>query len=147
RGVRPAAAAGPPRARRVDAGHRARHAARHVGQRPPLLPGGRRGDRRRAARGGAVRPAGGRLLPGPAGRGRGRGRRPRPTVEPRRIRMTSWLGQYCINVTDLYTSVAFYETLGLACTSRTSIPEASEAIVENPAGGSRLQLARPKDQE
>ncbi|HEY8524560.1 MAG TPA: VOC family protein [Acidimicrobiales bacterium] len=61
--------------------------------------------------------------------------------------MTSWLGQYCINVTDLDTSVAFYETLGLACTSRTSIPEASEAIVENPAGGSRLQLARPKDQE
>ncbi len=61
--------------------------------------------------------------------------------------MTSWLGQYCLNVSDLDRSVAFYEALGLACTSRTEIPEAWEAIVENPAGGSKLQLARQKDHE
>jgi catechol 2,3-dioxygenase-like lactoylglutathione lyase family enzyme len=61
--------------------------------------------------------------------------------------MTSWLGQYCVNVCDLDRSVAFYEGLGLACTSRTEIPQAFEAIVESPAGGSTLQLARQKDQE
>jgi lactoylglutathione lyase len=59
--------------------------------------------------------------------------------------MTSSLGQYCINVTDLDASVAFYEALGLVNTSRTEIPQAFEAIVENPAGGSKLQLARQKD--
>ena len=61
--------------------------------------------------------------------------------------MTSWLGQYCLNVTDLDRSVGFYEALGLACTSRTEIPQAFEAIVENPAGGSKLQLAWQKDQD
>jgi catechol 2,3-dioxygenase-like lactoylglutathione lyase family enzyme len=61
--------------------------------------------------------------------------------------MTSWLGQYCLNVADLDRSVAFYEALGLACTSRTEIPQAFEAIVENPDGGSKLQLARQKDQD
>jgi len=60
--------------------------------------------------------------------------------------MTSWLGQYCLNVTDLDRSVAFYEALGLSCTSRTEIPQAFEAIVESPAGGSKLQLARQHDQ-
>jgi catechol 2,3-dioxygenase-like lactoylglutathione lyase family enzyme len=58
--------------------------------------------------------------------------------------MTSWLGQYCINVSDLERSVAAYEALGLRCTSRTEIPDAFEAIVENPAGGSKLQLAQQK---
>ena len=60
--------------------------------------------------------------------------------------MTSWLGQCCINVTDLDRSVAFYEALGLACTSRTEIPQAFEAIVERPGHGGKLQLARQKDQ-
>jgi lactoylglutathione lyase len=59
--------------------------------------------------------------------------------------MTSSLGQYCLNVTDLEASVAFYTALGLDNTSRTEIPQAFEAIVENPAGGSKLQLARQKD--
>ena len=27
--------------------------------------------------------------------------------------MESWLGQYCINVTDLDRTVAFYEAIGL----------------------------------
>jgi catechol 2,3-dioxygenase-like lactoylglutathione lyase family enzyme len=61
--------------------------------------------------------------------------------------MTSWLGQYCINVSDLDRSVAFYEALGLTCTSRTEIPQAFEAILANPAGGSRLQLAHQKEHE
>jgi len=59
--------------------------------------------------------------------------------------MASWLGQYCINVTDLERSVAFYTTLGLENTSRTEIPQALEAIVEHPDGGSKLQLAQQKE--
>jgi lactoylglutathione lyase len=59
--------------------------------------------------------------------------------------MTSWLGQYCINVTDLDKSVAFYAALGLENTSRTEIPQAFEAIVEHPGGGSKLQLAQQKE--
>ncbi len=63
---------------------------------------------------------------------------------------TTWLGQYCINVTDLDRAVAFYEALGLSCTSRTEIPDAFEAIIENAgdqqAGrGAKLQLAQQKD--
>src|SRR5579863_504524 len=58
----------------------------------------------------------------------------------------SWLGQYCLNVTDLERSVAFYVSCGLTCTSRTEIEQAWEAIVENPTGGSKLQLAQQKDQ-
>ena len=61
--------------------------------------------------------------------------------------MTSWLGQYCLNVTDLERSVEFYGALGLACTSRTEIDQAWEAIVENPEGGSKLQLAQQKQAE
>ena len=58
--------------------------------------------------------------------------------------MTSWLGQYCINVTDLERSVAFYTALGLENTSRTEIPQAFEAIVEHPAR--RLEAAaRPAE--
>jgi lactoylglutathione lyase len=59
----------------------------------------------------------------------------------------SWLGQYCINVTDLDRTVAFYGTLGLECTSRTEIPDAFEAIVEHPSKGSKLQLAQQKGQD
>jgi len=59
--------------------------------------------------------------------------------------LTSWLGQCCINVTDLDRSVAFYELFGLSATSRTEIPDAFEAIVENLDGkGGKLQLARQK---
>ncbi|HET6951526.1 MAG TPA: VOC family protein [Acidimicrobiales bacterium] len=61
--------------------------------------------------------------------------------------MTAWLGQYCLNVADLDRSVAFYEALGLTCTSRTEIPQACEAIVEHPGAGSKLQLACHEDQD
>jgi catechol 2,3-dioxygenase-like lactoylglutathione lyase family enzyme len=57
-----------------------------------------------------------------------------------------WLGQYCLNVTDLDTSVKFWETLGLVCTSRTEIPNAFEAILEQPGSGSLLQLAQQKEE-
>lgn len=60
--------------------------------------------------------------------------------------METWLGQYCIEVSDLDAAVGRFESLGLTCTSRTSIPEAFEAIVENPAGGSTLQLAQRTNQ-
>jgi lactoylglutathione lyase len=57
--------------------------------------------------------------------------------------MESWLGQYCINVTDLDRTVRFYEALGLANTSRTDIPQAREAIMEDAAGkGGKIQLAQ-----
>jgi catechol 2,3-dioxygenase-like lactoylglutathione lyase family enzyme len=61
--------------------------------------------------------------------------------------MTAWLGQCCLNVTDLERSTAFYTALGLTCTSRTEIPQAYEAIVEHPGGGSKLQLAQQKAPE
>ena len=60
--------------------------------------------------------------------------------------MTSWLGQYCLNVADLERAVAFYTSLGLTCTSRTEIPDAFEAIVENASGGSKFQIAQQKNQ-
>ena len=60
--------------------------------------------------------------------------------------MEAWLGQYCINVTDLDASVNFYKTLGLTNTSRTEIPNAYEAIMED-AGlkGGKIQLAQQKE--
>ena len=61
--------------------------------------------------------------------------------------MTTWLGQYCINVTDLDRTVGFYEALGLECTSRTEIDHALEAIIEHPGKGSKMQLAQQKDQD
>lgn len=57
----------------------------------------------------------------------------------------NWLGQYCLNVTDLDRTVAFYELFGLTCTSRTEIAGALEAIVEQPGVGSKLQLAQHTD--
>ncbi|MGZ8753035.1 MAG: VOC family protein [Acidimicrobiia bacterium] len=66
---------------------------------------------------------------------------------PDDVAVDVWLGQYCINVTDLDATVRFYETLGLECTSRTEIDHAWEAIVESPGKGSKLQLAQQKDQD
>ncbi|HTR71466.1 MAG TPA: VOC family protein [Mycobacteriales bacterium] len=58
-----------------------------------------------------------------------------------------WLGQYCVNVSDLDATIAFYELLGLTCTSRTEIPQAFEAIIEDATTGRKLQLAQQKDQD
>ena len=60
--------------------------------------------------------------------------------------MTAWIGQYCIFVRDLDESVKFYEALGLSNTSRTDLGEITEAIVENPEKGGKLQLAQKLDQ-
>ena len=61
--------------------------------------------------------------------------------------MGSWIGQYCINVTDLDATVAFYEALGLECTSRTQIDTAGEAIVETVGKGGKVQFAQQNDQD
>src|SRR5262249_20051605 len=55
----------------------------------------------------------------------------------------AWAGQYCVYVSDLPRTIAFYETLGLSCTSRTDIPNVKEAILENTSGkGGKIQLAQ-----
>jgi len=59
--------------------------------------------------------------------------------------MTEWVGQCCIYVRDLERSVAFYEALGLACTSRTDLDTITEAIVANPGKGGKLQFAQRLD--
>lgn len=62
--------------------------------------------------------------------------------------MEAWLGQYCINVTDLDATVRFYETLGLTNTSRTEIPNTHEAIMEDAGGtGGKIQLAQQLQQD
>ena len=62
--------------------------------------------------------------------------------------MVAILGQYCINVADIERSIEFWrDTVGIALVSRTEIPNAKEAILQSPHGGSRLQLAQHDDQE
>lgn len=56
--------------------------------------------------------------------------------------MESWVGQYCIYVSDMEASLRFWETLGLRDTSRTDLGHTVEAIVENPDKGGKLQLAQ-----
>ena len=65
--------------------------------------------------------------------------------------MKTSLDQYCINVSDLEKSVAFYEeVLGLEVTHRIEIPEGetpvSEVVLSGGEGG-RIQLAWHHDQE
>jgi lactoylglutathione lyase len=58
------------------------------------------------------------------------------------------LSQYCINVTDLERAIAFWEgVIGIPVQSRTEIPNAREAVLQAPAGGSRMQLAQHLDHE
>ena len=62
--------------------------------------------------------------------------------------MVSILSQYCINVSDLERSIEFWEgVIGIPLVSRTDIPNAKEAILQSPAGGSRMQLAQHFDHE
>ena len=57
--------------------------------------------------------------------------------------MVSWFRQFCIHVTDIEATIRFYETLGLECTSRTTITdEIEEAVLENPERGAWIQLAQ-----
>ena len=56
--------------------------------------------------------------------------------------MPTTVGQYCIYVADLETSVRFYtDIIGLKVQSRTEIPDVHEAVMAADEGGGRLQLA------
>jgi lactoylglutathione lyase len=62
--------------------------------------------------------------------------------------MVSILSQYCINVSDIERSIAFWDgVIGIALQSRTEIPNAKEAVLQSPHGGSRMQLAQHLDHE
>lgn len=54
----------------------------------------------------------------------------------------SWLGQYCIYVSDIAATTKFYETLGLTRTSETDLGTIKECILENPEKGGKVQLAQ-----
>ena len=62
--------------------------------------------------------------------------------------MENSLGQYCINVSDLERSVAFWEdVVGIPVQSRTEIPGAKEVVLQAEVGGSRIQLAQHDDND
>lgn len=62
--------------------------------------------------------------------------------------MVSILAQYCINVRDLERAIEFWNGVcGLPVVSRTDIPQAKEAILQSPHGGSRMQLAQQLDND
>jgi lactoylglutathione lyase len=61
--------------------------------------------------------------------------------------MPQILGQFCITVSDLERSVAFWEgVMGIPVQSRTEIPGAREVVLQAEVGGSRLQLAQHDDE-
>jgi lactoylglutathione lyase len=61
--------------------------------------------------------------------------------------VVSILSQYCINVSDLERAIDFWEgVIGIPVQSRTDIPNVKEAVLQSPAGGSRMQLAQHLDQ-
>lgn len=58
----------------------------------------------------------------------------------------SWVGQYCICVTDLVRAEKLYgEIFGLAVDQRIEIDEASEVVLWNPECGGKIQLAKHRD--
>ncbi len=62
--------------------------------------------------------------------------------------MPQILGQFCINVSDIERSIAFWDgVLGIPLQSRTEIPGVLEAVHQAPEGGSRMQLAQWLDRE
>lgn len=62
--------------------------------------------------------------------------------------MPQILGQFCINVSDIERSIAFWDgVLGIPLQSRTEIPGVLEAVHQSPEGGSRMQLAQWLDRE
>ncbi len=57
--------------------------------------------------------------------------------------MVAILSQYCINVHDLERAIEFWNGVcGIPVVSRTDIPQAREAVLQSPHGGSRMQLAQ-----
>jgi lactoylglutathione lyase len=62
--------------------------------------------------------------------------------------MVSILSQYCINVSDIERAIEFWDgVIGIPLQSRTEIPNAKEAVLQSPHGGSRMQLAQHLDQD
>ena len=60
--------------------------------------------------------------------------------------MENSLGQYCIYVSDLDRSVAFWQgVVGIPVQSRTEIPGVKEVVLQAEVGGSRIQLAQRLD--
>src|ERR1017187_8581883 len=60
--------------------------------------------------------------------------------------MENSLGQYCVYVSDLDRSVAFWERgIGIPVQSRTEIPGVKEVVLQAEIGGSRIQLAQRLD--
>jgi lactoylglutathione lyase len=60
--------------------------------------------------------------------------------------VVSILSQYCINVRDIDRAITFWEGVcGIPVVSRTDIPNAKEAVLQSPHGGSRMQLAQHLD--
>ncbi len=60
--------------------------------------------------------------------------------------MENSLGQYCVYVSDIDRSVAFWEgVVGIPVQSRTEIPGVKEVVLQAEVGGSRLQLAQRLD--
>ena len=61
--------------------------------------------------------------------------------------MGTYLGQYCINVTDLKRSTDFYENvIGLEVTDRIDIPGVKEVVLAG-EDGSKIQLAHHADHD
>ncbi len=61
--------------------------------------------------------------------------------------MATRVGQYCIYVSDLERSVAYYRDLiGLKEQSRTDIPGVNECVLAHDSSGGRLQLAYRHDE-
>ena len=62
--------------------------------------------------------------------------------------MASRIAQFCISVTDLARSEAFYcEVMGLQVLDRIEIPDASEIVLGSPDSEGKLQLAQKKSQQ
>jgi lactoylglutathione lyase len=56
--------------------------------------------------------------------------------------MATTVGQYCMYVSDIERSIAFYtDAIGLKLQGRTEIDDVHEAVVAADSGGGRLQLA------
>ena len=60
--------------------------------------------------------------------------------------MENSLGQYCVNVSDMDRSVAFWrDVVGIPVQSETEIPGVREVVLQAEVGGSRIQLAQHDD--
>lgn len=57
--------------------------------------------------------------------------------------MKTWLGQYCINVSDIERSEAFYtDVMGLKVGHRIEIPGVKEVVLSGVDDGMQIQLAQ-----